>query len=502
MAKILLIDDDKIILSMVGDFLEGKGHAIYSTTNPTDGLRILQKEDVDVVLLDIFMPHATGFDIIPKARQINNKVAIIMMTGHASVDSAIESIRAGAYDYIKKPVNLDELSQAVNRALERSELRTSNLELIENLQKRVSELELFSEISLSISSVIDLDQLLEHSMMIAKSTICADACSILLLDKDRGELVFNVALGDKADKLKEFRIKPGQGIAGWVLENKKSIIIDDVANDSRFFREPDEKSGFHTRNMIAVPLFYNNEMIGVIEVINKTGDKNFDEQDLSVITTLSTQIAVAIRNAQLVSELDDLFYGTIRALASAVDAKSPWTAGHSERVTRYALHIGREMGLSEKELKTLEIAGILHDVGKIGTDEKILDKPGKLTDEEHEIIKKHSPRGVELLKHIKHLEGIIPTVYHHHENFDGSGYPAKLAGESIPPLARILSAADSLDAMKADRPYRKGRTLDFVISEFKNGAGSQFDPVVTEVLLGLIDKGLITGDRELPKPNN
>ena len=204
---------------------------------------------------------------------------------------------------------------------------------------------------------------------------------------------------------------------------------------------------------------------------------------------MSGQIAVALKNAQLISDLDDLFVGTIKALSSAVDAKSSWTAGHSERVTKYAVLLGGEMGLSMDDIKSLEFAGILHDIGKIGTNEAILDKPDKLTDDEYMAIKKHPERGAELMGHIKHLDHLIPIVRHHHEHFNGTGYPDKLEGENIPLLARILAVADTFDAMKADRPYRKGRTMDFIIEEFKRSSGSQFDPQVIESLLSVIESG-------------
>ena len=174
------------------------------------------------------------------------------------------------------------------------------------------------------------------------------------------------------------------------------------------------------------------------------------------------------------------------SLSSAIDAKSPWTAGHSERVTKYALQIGKEMGLSEKELKDLELAGLLHDVGKIGTYESILDKPGKLTDEERAIMRQHPAKGAEILAPIKQWKDIIPGVKYHHEFYDGTGYPEGLKGEAIPLHARILTVADTVDAMGADRPYREGRAMDVIIAELKRCSGTQFDPKVAEAFLKFV----------------
>lgn len=187
-----------------------------------------------------------------------------------------------------------------------------------------------------------------------------------------------------------------------------------------------------------------------------------------------------------VDELDRLFRGTITALAAAVDAKSPWTRGHSERVTSYSLAVGAGLGLPETDLKTLELAALLHDIGKIGTYEAILDKAGKLTEEELKIIRQHPSKGAEILSPIKQLKGIVPLVRGHHESYDGSGYPNGLKGEEIPIMARILAVCDSYDAMAADRPYRKGRNKDESVAELKRCAGIQFDPEVVNTFVKVL----------------
>ncbi|MEK7851465.1 MAG: HD domain-containing phosphohydrolase, partial [Deltaproteobacteria bacterium] len=214
----------------------------------------------------------------------------------------------------------------------------------------------------------------------------------------------------------------------------------------------------------------------------------FTKENLSTLENLCSQIAVALENAGLISDLEELFIGTVKSLSSAIDAKSHWTAGHSARVTGYSIDIAKEMGLSEKELKDLELAGLLHDVGKIGTYEAILDKPDKLTDEELAIMRQHPVKGTEILSPIKQLKHVVPVIKHHHEFYDGKGYPDGIKGEEIPLFARILAVADTFDAMKADRPYRKGRTMDFMIVELKRCSGTQFDPKVVEVFLKTLQK--------------
>ena len=243
------------------------------------------------------------------------------------------------------------------------------------------------------------------------------------------------------------------------------------------------KNGFISH--IRIPLVVKSEIVAVLTLGSKRPSA-FSPENLSILEKLAYQIGVALENSRLITDLEELFLGTVKSLSSAIDAKSKWTAGHSERVTRYAVSMGKEMSLAEKDLKDLELAGLLHDVGKIGTYEAILDKAGKLTDEEFNLIKQHPVKGADILSQIKQMRGIIPGVRHHHEYYNGKGYPDGLKGDEIHLMARIMCVADSVDAMGADRPYRKGRPMDEIIAEVKRCSGSQFDPKVVETFLKII----------------
>jgi len=187
-------------------------------------------------------------------------------------------------------------------------------------------------------------------------------------------------------------------------------------------------------------------------------------------------------------ELRELYQGLIHSFVSAIDAKSPWTKGHSERVTNYAIAIAKEMGIKEKDTETLRTAALLHDIGKLGTYDVILDKPGRLTHEEFELVKMHPGKGAEILKPVAQLGKILPLIKHHHETIDGKGYPDGLKGEEIPLCARILHVADSYDSMTADRPYRPDPGIEYAISELKKYSGTQFDPKVVEAFLKVLGR--------------
>lgn len=185
-------------------------------------------------------------------------------------------------------------------------------------------------------------------------------------------------------------------------------------------------------------------------------------------------------------ELEDLFMKFVSAMVSALDAKSTWTRGHSERVAAYAEQIARELGLDEGEIRDIRLAGLLHDVGKIGTCDYLLEKPERLTEEEYGVVKKHPSQGARILGGIKQLRHIVPTIKYHHERLDGKGYPEGLENGDIPLQARILHVADSFDSMTADRPYRPSPGIEYAMSELEENSGSQFDPHVVRVFLRLI----------------
>lgn len=187
-------------------------------------------------------------------------------------------------------------------------------------------------------------------------------------------------------------------------------------------------------------------------------------------------------------ELEKLFIGLVKAMVNALDAKSRWTRGHSERVAFFATKIAEGARMNQDQVKRIHLASLLHDIGKIGTYDVLLDKPERLTTEEFEVVKKHPAQGYEILKGIKQLRDIIPFVRHHHERIDGRGYPDGLKGEEIPLGARILHIADSFDSMTADRPYRPAPGREYAISELKRCAGTQFDTEISELFLRILEK--------------
>ncbi len=357
----------------------------------------------------------------------------------------------------------------------------------EILLEHLKEILQFSAI---INSSLEIEQIRQKAAIAITKLVNCEAASLLLFDENTKELYFDVALGEKASQIMSIRLKLGQGIAGWVALQKQAVIINDVQNDPRFFKESDEKSGFKTKTMICLPLIIKDKerLIGVIQAINKK-DSVFDAYDLELLEALANQVAIAIDNAKLYEELKTTFYEIVFALADTIEKKDPYTGGHTKRVMEYSVAIGIELGLSKKELENLKLAAILHDIGKIGISDSILLKKGNLSDNEFKVIQNHPMLGAEILSHIKQLKDIIPGVKHHHEKFDGSGYPEGLKGEEIPLIARIIAVADTFDAMTTNRPYRKGLSPKEALNELENKAGTQFDERIVSAFKKVLSRG-------------
>ena len=236
------------------------------------------------------------------------------------------------------------------------------------------------------------------------------------------------------------------------------------------------------RRLLAVPMQRQDKTLGALICLDNRGD-DFNSQDIKLLTSISNEMAVFIENANLFADARGLMMGLMHALTSAVDAKDAYTCGHSQRVALFGREIARRANFSEALCERVYMAGLLHDVGKIGVSEAVLQKAGKLTDEEFEEIKKHVEIGAKILKDVKQVEDLIPGVRHHHERYDGRGYPDKLAGQDIPLFGRILCVADCFDAMTSNRTYRRALPIEVAMMEIRRCSGTQFDPTLADAFL-------------------
>lgn len=263
------------------------------------------------------------------------------------------------------------------------------------------------------------------------------------------------------------------------LYDNREILSIDMKEGFPGYLKPLAKDG--VQRCVVFPLFVKGALAGFI-ALGLRNLERCDPDDLQQVRQIANQVTVALANAQLLEDLDLLNWGTLTALARTVDAKSPWTAGHSERVAKTAIGIGRLLGLSNDEIENLHRAALLHDIGKIATPANILDKPGRLTDEERQLVEAHPSTGARILEPIQAYKSVIPAVLQHHERYDGKGYPKGLTGEEISLAGRIMAVADVYDSLVSDRPYRSGMAKERVLKIIKKERGTFFDPNVIRAL--------------------
>ena len=353
------------------------------------------------------------------------------------------------------------------------------------LERAVERLSALYKIGLATNSIMDLERLIDLLIRKSMESLGAVYGYILLLDREQWMLniagVHGVPDPD-AIKRQAIPVKPG-GISHWVIVNSQALLVPRTAEATEF--SIDSRLGFRRESVVCAPLVIKDETIGTITMSNKVDGSSFTPDDLSLLSTIAAQASVAINNSRLYEEQKNTYLSTIHALVTAVEASDPYTRGHSERVTHYALALGQHMGLDSATLTRLEQAAILHDIGKIGIDISLLHKKDKLSETDFDLLRRHPAIGDRILEPVEFLKDARKIVLQHHERFDGSGYPNGLINTEILLEAKILAVADTYDAMTSDRPYRAALSHEVTMQELNDCARSQFDPDIVSNFIDL-----------------
>jgi putative nucleotidyltransferase with HDIG domain len=361
--------------------------------------------------------------------------------------------------------------------------------LYERMFKRLLVLSNVFILGKEIVTNIDLESLVEKFLSIARDGTDSEvACIFLVREGDSKPYFTKVQLAEGSTVFAKDSSAGYTDFIKAIRQEEKHKLITDLEKSE--FREIEKHKvvGMELRDTIALPMKPRDKFLGVIQVANKKGNSLYRPEDLDLLKILGSQIAFVIQNADLFNNLQNAYIDTLSALTSAIDAKDSYTRGHSERVTELSLKLGEELGLNQEEIEKIRLGGLLHDIGKIGIPEGILNKPGRLDDEEFKTIRSHPELGIRILGKVEFLSGIVEVIKHHHERYDGKGYPDGLSGEKIPLLARLIAVADTFDAMTTDRPYRKALTVDEALKEIRHCSGSQFDPEIASVFIKMIRK--------------
>jgi response regulator RpfG family c-di-GMP phosphodiesterase len=499
--RVLIVDDEKFIRDILADFLGMEGYIVRTAEDGAAALTELHNAHYDLVISDLKMPRMGGIELLDAIGTAAPSALTVIMTGFGTVETAIDAMKRGAYDYILKPFKVEEVIRVVQRGLEKQRLAAENLRLREAVS--------LYKVSEAIAASLSLEEVLATIGDTAVFELSGDLVSTWLEDGEGGYFERqrivqppgresslppgsrsssnpNPILGSTlaADAGTE-GTGPSSGVVG--IEHGQlspRAFVDHYAAHSTLLEQGTKGARFFSKSpstppvsLVSVPLRMKTRLLGWISVASFTKQKRFNEGHRKLLSIVGSRAAASIENARLYEDLRATFQQTIQGLARAIDKMDRYTAGHSERVAIYATYLAMRLGLPPDVVEIVRQSALMHDIGKIGCVMN-LNKPGKLTQDEYEIFKRHPTFGKDILDPIKFLHPLVPGVHLHHERWDGRGYPLGLRGNDVPIIARIIAVADTYDAMTSDRAYRRALPHEVAVGEIERCSGSQFDPEV------------------------
>ncbi len=494
--RILVVDDERVIREILSDFLTMEGYIVRTVEDGVEALKELQRRSYNLVISDLKMPNMSGLELIQKITDQQIPVLTVIMTGFGTVETAIEAMKQGAYDYILKPFKVEEVVHIVQRGLDRQRLQHENIRLKDALS--------IYKISEAIATSLSVEKVLDLVLDATLDAVDADVVSLLLEEPAKVRQGENGAFVEYARKVSQ-RLQPGEPAPGLNFDEVLPLLREDRpllvhgSRAHRFFAATPQR---RVVSFCSIPLKLKGRIIGMLNAYSYTKGAKFSEGHRKMLYVLGSRAAFSIENARLYENLVDAnqdltvanvsleenFRQTIIGFAHALEESDRYTRGHSERVANYARLIAIGLKLPEAQIETIVKVGLLHDVGKIGIRNDRLNKPGKLTPEELAMFRSHPAKGRRILEPIPFMRDIVPGCYCHHEAWDGSGYPQGLVQDSIPLIGRIVAVADAYDAMTSDRAYRKALPHDIACGELERCSGTQFDPEMVQCFLKHIEE--------------
>ena len=479
--KILIVDDEQGIIDSLSIMLKRSGYYHEGITNPLEAVEKVRNEHFDLLILDYLMVPIHGDEVVKRIREFNSELYILLLTGHKDLAPPLETIKAlDIQGYCEKSDRFDQLQLLVESGFKSIMMMNTIKQFRDGLNKILQAVPRIYQLQ-PLGSILE-DILTELLPFLSSES------AFILIDN----------IPDQFDSKKSiFR-----GIGKFKAEISDFMPMLDSRLLENIGKAKITKQVIRMKTGVVLPLINEyTECIGVIyveSVENSTIEfldgykllEIYTAQAASSLTNAFLHSMVNMKNDELNRTYEQLrirYMDTIEALRQVVDAKDEYTRGHSDRVSYYCVKIGKELGLSDEELETIRVAGLFHDVGKMGITDDILFKSEKLSVREYEEIKKHPMKGARILSVISMFKDVVPIVKCHHERIDGKGYPEGLKGNEIPYLARIVSVADAFDAMMSDRHYRSKLDLKSAINQLVGGAGTQFDADVVKKFVSMLD---------------
>ncbi len=523
--KILVVDDEPSIVHLCVRVLDEEGYVAKGALSAEQALEMVKEESFDLLVTDIVMPGMDGLELLQKVREKYPEIGAVIITGYATLDFAVNSLKRGAQGFIVKPFTTEELKIAIQEALKKSRLNRENT--------RLNTLVPLFEVSKTLISEMELDKLLTLIADTLVRETKSDRVSLMLPDEETKELCIKATRGSSAE------ISNGEGvekeIAGKVMKAGKPLILPDQSHQDLKIQGALKRAGISST--LCLPLMLRGKVIGALNASRLAGGIPFTRSDSDLASILCGQAAIAIENAKLNqglrAQLDErerekhkleqqvqeitalnrffktqqdrlieidrsyrhietLFVETLRALMLAIERKLSYIPGHSKYSARCIIPLAQAMSLPTEGLA---IAACLHDVGMITVPSEILLKSEQLSFQEWELFRQHTVAGEKILEGIKFPWEVRSAVRHHHEHYDGTGYPDGLSGERIPITARLLGVIDSFESIYLRCPSPAEQALNMAITELQGLAGQKYDPKVVEPFVQLVRQGLIRPPR-------
>ncbi|MBW6486309.1 MAG: response regulator [Syntrophobacterales bacterium] len=475
---VLVVDDYAPTRNLIVEALEQQGnYEGLEAENGIEAIKFLEKNPCEMVITDVMMPGMGGMELLQSMRERDFYIPVIMMTSRPAVDLTVSAMKNGVVDFLQKPFDIDKLLFKVDLYLREGSVPNpvSPQDSLAMKEER-EQLSLKSYVYEAVERAAgDNDEIFQTIVELAMRIVDGESCALLLYDKEYRKFYPKAQKGEDYDFYRSNTASTITGIYQEAIDKKDAVMVH---SDSDPFILP---------SLICAPLLIRGSVLGVLSIRKKRTGGVFTKNDLHQILSLAKRASLNLENKILYESMYDNLTSTFMALVAAIQVRDHYTEEHSRRVAETSVKIAQKMCLPPPEVERLRIASLLHDLGKISIPDNVLLKPGNLTEKEFEIIRQHPLTGDAILSYIPLLDDERLIVRHHHERWDGGGYPDGFAGNDIPPLARIMAVADSFDAMTSDRPYRKGLHHETAIYDIKTNKNKQFDKKIVDVFLGILE---------------
>ena len=473
-TTILVVDDNPEVINILADFFNLNDCKVYKASCGKEAIDTLGQHEVEIVILDIHLPDVNGISLIDTIKVSKPTTAVIMATGYYDPNFVIEAMKKGASDFLLKPFEFDKLMFVVMRVLRERKLLIEKESILQNLedkrkiehlnrelQNKIKELTMMYHISNKLNSINIYDDVYEKMVQIVGEVLDVRSCGYYLPDRETRELILYAGYAGNGD-------------------DPRSICRRiNIGNDFENIAKRHVVRG----NRIYLPIVVQGEPIGFIVAESKKngsrGAKHL-ENDAFFLRLIADKASTQIENRMLYESLFENILHTLKSLIVAINKRDLYTEGHCKRVTEMSLALGERLTISGYERDVIRVVGPVHDLGKIGIPDAILLKPDGLSETEYAVMQSHSVYGEEIMSRFEILAKEARIIRHHHERYDGAGYPDRLGGDDIPLCSRLIAVCDAYDAMVTDRPYRKAMGSDEIISEIARCSGNQFDPEIAQ----------------------